>query len=132
MGDNSVQYCFRLSLSNPDHLFLHQILSDLDLDIHRSKSAFIINGLISYVRNNGQVNTNTYKSKLVTLDDLEVMKGRLKQEIREDVIRETLKEVLGIVLSGQGRVIVSKSEEADEKADKEAMNVLHELTDKWS
>lgn len=43
------QHSFRLNLNNPNHLLIHKTLNDLNKDIHKSKSNFIINALLKYI-----------------------------------------------------------------------------------
>ena len=48
--NDSVQYGFRLNLKNPDHLLVHKTLMDLDLEIHKSRSMFIIDALVNTIK----------------------------------------------------------------------------------
>lgn len=38
---HSRQYCFRISLDNPEHLRVYRTLEDLNLNIHKSISSFV-------------------------------------------------------------------------------------------
>lgn len=40
---HSRQYCFRISLDNPEHLRVYRTLEDLNLNIHKSISSFVAN-----------------------------------------------------------------------------------------
>ena len=44
-----LQYNFRLNLNNPDHLRVYRTLTDLNRDIHKSKSSFIVTALLRYI-----------------------------------------------------------------------------------
>ena len=41
-SDESIHYGFRLNINNPEHLAIHKILRDLNPEIYRNKSNFII------------------------------------------------------------------------------------------
>lgn len=47
--DDYVPCSFRLNLNNPSHLKVYRVLSDLNLDIHKSKTNFIIAAILSYI-----------------------------------------------------------------------------------
>lgn len=42
MAKRSKQYSFHLNLNNPDHLKIYRTLEDLNTDIHKSVSNFVI------------------------------------------------------------------------------------------
>lgn len=44
-----VQYSLRLNLNNPDHLAVHKILKDLNRDIYKSQTVFMIKAILNYV-----------------------------------------------------------------------------------
>jgi len=52
--NDSVQYSFRLNLRNPDHLLVHETLLDLDMEIHKSRSAFIAETLVGRIKDAGK------------------------------------------------------------------------------
>ena len=47
--DDYVPCSFRLNLNNPSHLKVYRVLSDLNLEIHKSKTNFIIAAILSYI-----------------------------------------------------------------------------------
>lgn len=51
MAKRSKQYSFHLNLNNPDHLKIYRTLEDLNTDIHKSVSNFVIKALIQYINN---------------------------------------------------------------------------------
>lgn len=46
MAKRSKQYSFHLNLNNPDHLKIYRTLEDLNTDIHKSVSNFVIKAVI--------------------------------------------------------------------------------------
>ena len=49
MAKRSKQYSFHLNLNNPDHLKIYRTLEDLNTDIHKSVSNFVIKAIIQYI-----------------------------------------------------------------------------------
>ena len=49
MAKRSKQYSFHLNLNNPDHLKIYRTLEDLNTDIHKSVSNFVIKAVIQYI-----------------------------------------------------------------------------------
>ena len=47
--DDYAPCSFRLNLNNPSHLKVYRVLSDLNLEIHKSKTNFIIAAILSYI-----------------------------------------------------------------------------------
>ena len=45
---DSKQFSFRVNFNNPDHLKVYRTLMDLNLDIHKSVSSFVIKALVQY------------------------------------------------------------------------------------
>ena len=144
--NDGVQYSFRLNLKNPDHLLVHETLMDLDLDIHKSKSMFIIDSLVKTIKGlRPDQLTKSAKSlydnrlEYVTRGELEDMKLVLEKDVTRDVSKDLLS-VLITALSGmKGHITVgsfSKDEEdlqsISEKDRKETEAALSELSDMWS
>ena len=144
--NDGVQYSFRLNLKNPDHLLVHETLMDLDLDIHKSKSMFIIDSLVKTIKGlRPDQLTKSAKSlydnrmEYVTRGELEDMKLVLEKDVTRDVSKDLLS-VLITALSGmKGQITVdasSKDEEdlksISEKDRKETEAALSELSDMWS
>ena len=143
--NDGVQYSFRLNLKNPDHLLVHETLMDLDLDIHKSKSMFIIDCLIKTIKGlRPDQLTKSAKSiydnrmEYVTRGEMEDMKLVLEKDVTRDVSKDLLS-VLITALSGmKGQITVGPSSREDdpqgisEKDRKETEAALSELSDMWS
>jgi hypothetical protein len=143
--NDGVQYSFRLNLKNPDHLLVHETLMDLDLDIHKSKSMFIIDSLVKTIKGlrpdqltKSAKSLYDYRMEYVTRGELEDMKLVLEKDVTRDVSKDLLS-VLITALSGmKGQITVAPSSREDvpqgisEKDRKETEAALSELSDMWS
>ena len=144
--NDGVQYSFRLNLKNPDHLLVHETLMDLDLDIHKSKSMFIIDSLVKTIKGlRPDQLTKSAKSlydnrmEYVTRGELEDMKLVLEKDVTRDVSKDLLS-VLITALSGmKGQITVGASSKDEDnlqsisdKDRKETEAALSELSEMWS
>ena len=143
--NDGVQYSFRLNLKNPDHLLVHETLMDLDLDIHKSKSMFIIDSIVKNIKGlrpdqltKSAKSLYDYRMEYVTRGELEDMKLVLEKDVTRDVSKDLLS-VLITALSGmKGQITVGSSLREDdsqgisEKDRKETEAALSELSDMWS
>lgn len=91
--DYAKQYCFRLNLDNPDHLRVYRVLEDLNLNIHRSISNFVVKALLSYIKgNDASMMTNKGKDEAdknngyVSKKELDGIKKQIRDEVLGDVI----------------------------------------------
>ena len=84
-----VQYNFRLNLNKPEHLKIYRVLTDLNLDIHKSRTNFIIDALIRYI--NGVPDENLTnegeRSEYITRQDLEQMEFRITEKVMQEVAK---------------------------------------------
>lgn len=144
--NDGVQYSFRLNLKNPDHLLVHETLMDLDLDIHKSKSMFIIDSIVKNIKGlrpdqltKSAKSLYDYRMEYVTRGELDDMKIVLEKDVTRDVSKDLLS-VLITALSGmKGHITVESSSEDDgeqqsisEKDRMETEAALSELSDMWS
>lgn len=90
--DDNVQYNFRLNLNNPNHLKLYRVLSDLNTDIHKSKTSFIISALLYYIGVKSDVElTNTGAKELAerkgfaTREELDELEKRITINVMKEV-----------------------------------------------
>ncbi len=144
--NDSVQYGFRLNLKNPDHLLVHETLMDLDLEIHKSKSMFIIDALVNTIKGiRPEQLTKTaraaYDSRLeyVTRGEIEDLKLVLEKDVTREVSRDVISVLVAALSAGNGKVSVATkktdSEDGQEVSDKdrkETQAALTELSGMWS
>lgn len=141
--NDSVQYGFRLNLKNPDHLLVHETLMDLDLDIHKSKSMFIIDCLVNAIKGIRPEQLTktaraTYDSRLeyVTRGEIEDMKLVLEKDVTREVSKDVISVLISALSGGKG-MIQAVSEDAagsevSEKDRKDTEAALKELSGMWS
>jgi len=97
----------RCSRNNPQHVYVNKVLSDLNLDIYKSKNQFIIDAIEAYCKmlNEDDLTLNATierarKEGYVTRKDLE--------EIKRDIFSRVVKEVQHEVISMLGTAIAAK------------------------
>ena len=113
-GDYNNVRCGR---NNPQHVYVNKILSDLNMDIYKSKNQFIIDAVEAYCRMLNQddltVNATIERARregYVTRKDLD--------EIKRDICSRVVKEVQQEVISMLGTALAAK----------QSVNVTEETT----
>ena len=103
--NDTVQYCFRLNLRNPDHLLVHRTLMNLDLELYKSKSTFVIDALVKYIKGvTPEMLVGDFRDKdYVTRTELEKMKEEMTKNITESVTRN-MYSILVTALTNGGKI----------------------------
>lgn len=85
--NDTVQYCFRLNLRNPDHLMIHKTLMNLDQELYKSKSTFIIDSLVKYIKGiTPEMLVGDFREKdYVTRTEIEEMIEDMKKTVSDEV-----------------------------------------------
>ena len=142
--NDSVQYGFRLNLKNPDHLLVHETLMDLDLEIHKSRSMFIIDALVNTIKgirpeNLTRTARKAYDSRLeyVTRGEIEDMKLVLEKDVTREVSKDVISVLIAALAKGSNGSVSAATDNADEKTvsdqdRKEIQAALTELSGMWS
>ena len=142
--NDSVQYGFRLNLKNPDHLLVHKTLMDLDLEIHKSRSMFIIDALVNTIKgirpeNLTRTARKAYDSRLeyVTRGEIEDMKLVLEKDVTREVSKDVISVLIAALAKGNTGSVSGATDNADEKTvsdqdRKETQAALTELSGMWS
>ena len=142
--NDSVQYGFRLNLKNPDHLLVHETLMDLDLEIHKSRSMFIIDSLVNTIKgirpeNLTRTARKAYDSRLeyVTRGEIEDLKLVLEKDVTREVSKDVISVLVAALAKGNTGSISVAADNADEKTvsdqdRKETQAALTELSGMWS
>ena len=142
--NDSVQYGFRLNLKNPDHLLVHKTLMDLDLEIHKSRSMFIIDALVNTIKgirpeNLTRTARKAYDSRLeyVTRGEIEDMKLVLEKDVTREVSKDVISVLIAALAKGSNGSVSVAADNADEKTvsdqdRKETQAALTELSGMWS
>lgn len=89
---DSKQFSFRVNLNNPDHLKVYRTLMDLNLDIHKSVSGFVVKAVLWYINGvseaeltNGGRNRKENLEGYVTRKEISDMEFRIKAEVMKEV-----------------------------------------------
>ena len=101
---HSRQYCFRISLDNPEHLRVYRTLEDLNLNIHKSISSFVVKALLAYIKSADDSElTNTGMAEkdrqevIITKEYID----KIKNEIRIDVLKEVARMINDMNINNQ-------------------------------
>ena len=115
--DDGDYHNVRCGRNNPQHVYVNKILSDLNMDIYKSKNQFIIDAVEAYCRMLNQddltVNATIERARregYVTRKDLD--------EIKRDICSRVVKEVQQEVISMLGTALAAK----------QSVNVTEETT----
>lgn len=89
MKDKGIYHNVRCSMNNKQHVYVHKILSDLNLSIYKSKNQFIIDAVEHYAKSLNQEDlTNTAAEKHIREglarcgnDDPEALKKEIVNEV---------------------------------------------------
>jgi hypothetical protein len=90
-NNDSKQFSFRVNLNNADHLKVYRTLMDLNLDIHKSISSFVIKAILQYINGFSEADlTNGGKNKKENLEGYVTRKeiGDIEFRIRAEVMKE--------------------------------------------
>lgn len=111
-NDEGDYYSLRCSRTNPQHVYVNKILTDLNLDIFKSKNQFIVDAIEAYSKMLDQddltvsaVIEKSRKEGYITRKDLE----EIKREISDRVVKEVQNEVislLGTALAARQNVMI--------------------------
>ena len=91
MAKRSKQYSFHLNLNNPDHLKIYRTLEDLNTDIHKSVSNFVIKAVIQYINDASRSSlTKSGKNEKENLEGYVTRQelSEAKLQIKADVMKE--------------------------------------------
>lgn len=96
--ENTVSVAFRLNLNIPEHQLIYRTLSNLDSDMYKSKSSFIIDALEKYIKGiTPEMLMGVSEDKnYITRDEIEA----IKEELREELTRSISKDVTRNMYSG--------------------------------
>lgn len=91
--ENTVSVTFRLNLNIPDHQLIYRTLSNLDPDMYKSKSSFIIDALEKYIRGitpEMLLGINEDRN-YITRDEIEDIKEELRTELTKSISKDVTK-----------------------------------------
>lgn len=108
MGKNDCRRIpIRFSYDNPEHMRILDTLDDLNLDVHKSKSHFIMNAIAFYIDaiesgnlTNAAVKEQKEKQQeFVTKDELDDRIARISDSIKTELYQDVVKFLGGMMLT---------------------------------
>ena len=131
--DRTVKFTLRLNMLNPAHVNINKVLSELDMDIFKSKNQFFIDAATYYIEHFGREALTEPKDKkesqFISTEEMAVIEERIRQEAREEARQEANKEVMSMVGSmlaamqaNKGEIsIIQQQADTDDNADSDAV-----------
>ena len=116
---------------NPAHVNINKVLSELDMDIFKSKNQFFIDAATYYIEHFGREVLTEPKEKkepqFISTEEMAVIEEWIRQEAREEARQEANKEVMSMVGSmlaamqaNKGAIsIIQQQADTDDNADSE-------------
>lgn len=100
-NDRTVKFTLRLNMLNPAHVTINKVLSELDMNIFKSKNQFFIDAATYYIEHYGREALTEPKEKkepqFISTEEMAVIEERIRQEAREEARQEANKEVMNMV-----------------------------------
>ena len=100
-NDRTVKFTLGLNMLNPAHVNINKVLSELDMDIFKSKNQFFIDAATYYIEHFGREALTEPKEKkepqFISAEEMAVIEERIRQEAREEARQEANKEVMSMV-----------------------------------
>ena len=108
---------------NPAHVNINKVLSELDMDIFKSKNQFFIDAATYYIEHFGLEALKEPKEKkepqFISTEEMAVIEERIRQEAREEARQEANKEVMSMV----GSMLATM------QANKDAISIIQQQAD---
>ena len=108
---------------NPAHVNINKVLSELDMDIFKSKNQFFIDAATYYIEHFGREALIEPKEKkepqFISTEEMAVIEERIRQEAREEARQEANKEVMSMV----GSMLAAM------QANKDAISIIQQQAD---
>lgn len=104
--DKGNYHSLRCSETNPQHVYVNQLLTDLNLDIFKSKNQFMIDAIDFYAKYLNEQHPmdspapDNQQGRMITEDDLEHIKNDIFNEVMKEVQKEVIA-MLGAAISGR-------------------------------
>lgn len=138
------QFCLRFSPDNPQHVKVLRILNNLDRDLYKSKTQFIMEAIESYIcrlSEGMETADEDEEKKYVTSEELEVMENRIREELRKELYQDFVVHLADTMMTAMVRqpaVVQSvpiEKEAVKETGTKKEDKVTEEMVDnvmKWA
>ena len=134
------QFCLRFSPDNPQHVKVLRILNNLDRDLYKSKTQFIMEAIESYIcrlSEGMETADEDEKKKYVTSEELEVMENRIREELRKELYQDFVVHLADTMMTAMVRqpAVVQSAPMVKETGTKKEDEVTEEMVDnvmKWA
>lgn len=135
-NEDAEQHSFRLNLTNPNHLEVHNTLKNLNKEIHRSKNNFIVESILRNIRNYKKEDLFGLEDDeiaYVTKEDLIDLKVQIKEEVMKEVITLLCGSLAGRTLLPAIPVQTIETNNKKQEENKvEEDGTLNAMADEWS
>ena len=134
------QFCLRFSPDNPQHVKVLRILNNLDRDLYKSKTQFIMEAIESYIcrlSEGMETADEDEEKKYVTSEELEVMENRIREELRKELYQDFVVHLADTMMTAMVRqpAVVQSAPIEKETGTKKEDEVTEEMVDnvmKWA
>ena len=134
--ENIVYHNLRMNLDNEQHRRIHQVLSKLNTEIHKSINQFLIDAADFYIRSfqeEGLCKESKKDKKYISRQDLEVVRRELREEMKNEMIillGTALTKGTGIIQGiGDGQASGTYESVREEKTKNDP--IIESLADGW-
>ena len=147
-NNNSVQKSFRLNLNNPDHAKIYQKLQNYNKNIYKSESMLIVEALkyfVTQIPPEFVTDENAIEDRLIHKSELDAAVDNLKKYMDDTIHRELIGMIIGAagfqrsvnadnaIQNNNNTLSSSKTTNEDEdKMDRETVELLEELNERWA
>ena len=108
----------RLNLENPEQAEIYQVMKNLNRDIYKSQNQFIVEALKHYINYSGAdtltEQEESEKRKYVTVEEQELMKEELKEELDKEKMR--IQEKDAEIAALKAELEAHKAQQTDQKS----------------
>lgn len=110
-NDRTVKFTLRLNMLNPAHVTINKVLSELNMDIFKSKNQFFIDAATYYIEHYGHealTEPNEKKEpQFISIEEMSAIEERIIQETREEARQEARQEANKEVMNMVGSLLAA-------------------------
>lgn len=145
--DEVLSRCFRLNITNPQHMKVAKVLKNLNPDIYKSQNQFIVDALEFYIDNYGSdsfvVSEDDGKGKYVKREEFELL-GELLNAKAIEAAKDEVSKIWGAVMvdlvaslaKNDGNLLNQQIQQSQYSKEQQEMDVeteetLNELISEW-
>ncbi|WP_075678557.1 hypothetical protein [Roseburia sp. 831b] len=118
----------RCSVNNPQHVYVHKILNDLNLDIYKSRNQFIIDAIEFYSKSLNQEDL-TQTATMEHIKDEKQIKASDLEKLKQDVVSEVMIAVQREVIAILAHAVANSQNNNQQMYQKQSQEPIEEKTD---